>query len=380
MIGKPDVTRVLLLIPTLDRSGAEKQLTLLASGLKRDFSDEFEVEVACLTRGGPYQADLEAAGVPVTVLGKRFRFDPFALRRLKKLVREKQPDILHTWLFAANSYGRLVAGKPGVSGPKVVVSERCVDTWKAGWQLWLDRKQIARTTRMIGNSQAVVDFYRELGVPDEKLVVIRNGIDLLEAPSQEARTALRQELDIAESSKVLGFVGRLAPQKRLKDLLWSFELVGSHDLDVHFVIAGDGPQRSELEHFAKQIRVADRVTFTGHREDAASILALFDIFWLASDFEGQSNSLMEAMAAARPVIVSDIAPNQELVSHEETGLVVPVTDRAEFAKAVVRLLGDDELAKQLGSAARDRMVSEFSIRRMVESHANLYRTVAGTKK
>ena len=375
MIGKPDVTRVLLLIPTLDRSGAEKQLTLLASGLKRDFSDEFEVEVVCLTRGGPYQVELEAAGVPVTILGKRFRFDPFALRRLKKLVREKQPDILHTWLFAANSYGRLVAGKEGVAGPQVVVSERCVDTWKAGWQLWLDRKQIPRTTRMIGNSQAVVDFYRELGVPDEKLVVIRNGIDLPEAPSQEARTALRQELGIAASSKILGFVGRLAPQKRLKDLLWSFELVRSHDLDVHFVIAGDGPQRSELEQFAKQIRVADRVTFTGHRDDAASILALCDIFWLASDFEGQSNSLMEAMAAARPVIVSDIAPNRELVSHEETGLVVPVTDRAEFAKAAVDLLRDEKLATQLGSDARNRMATEFSIRQMVESHVELYRAI-----
>jgi len=228
---------------------------------------------------------------------------------------------------------------------------------------------------MIGNSQAVVDFYRELGVPDEKLVVIRNGIDLPEAPSQEARTALRQELGIAASSKILGFVGRLAPQKRLKDLLWSFELVRSHDLDVHFVIAGDGPQRSELEQFAKQIRVADRVTFTGHRDDAASILALCDIFWLASDFEGQSNSLMEAMAAARPVIVSDIAPNRELVSHEETGLVVPVTDRAEFAKAAVDLLRDEKLATQLGSDARNRMATEFSIRQMVESHVELYRAI-----
>ena len=110
--------------------------------------------------------------------------------------------------------------------------------------------------------------------------------------------------------------------------------------------------------------------------DAASILALCDIFWLASDFEGQSNSLMEAMAAARPVIVSDIASNRELVSHEETGLAVPVTDRAEFAKAAVRLLGDEDLAKQLGSAARDRMAKEFSIRQMVESHAEIYRTVA----
>ena len=379
MIGEPDVTRVLLLIPTLDRSGAEKQLTLLATGLSRDFPDEFEVDVACLTRGGPYQAELEAAGVSVTVLGKRFRFDPFALRRLKKLIQEKRPDILHTWLFAANSYGRLVAGKQGSPGPKVIVSERCVDTWKASWQLWLDRKQIPRTERLIGNSQAVVDFYRKLGVPDEKLLVFRNGIELPTDLSDESLLKLREEFGIAESSKIIGFVGRLAPQKRLKDLLWSFELVCSHDLDVHFVITGDGPQRSELERFAKQIRVHDRVTFTGHRDDAASIVAMCDLFWLASDFEGQSNSLMEAMASARPVIVSDIAPNRELVSHEETGLVVPVTDRAEFAKAAVRLLGDEPLAARLGVAAQEQMANEFSVRQMIESHAELYRTVAGAE-
>ncbi|MBC8289474.1 MAG: glycosyltransferase [Planctomycetes bacterium] len=373
------MTRVLLLIPTLDRSGAEKQLTLLATGLSRDFPDEFEVDVACLTRGGPYQAELEAAGVSVTVLGKRFRFDPFALRRLKKLIQEKRPDILHTWLFAANSYGRLVAGKQGSPGPKVIVSERCVDTWKASWQLWLDRKQIPRTERLIGNSQAVVDFYRKLGVPDEKLLVFRNGIELPTDLSDESLLKLREEFGIAESSKIIGFVGRLAPQKRLKDLLWSFELVCSHDLDVHFVITGDGPQRSELERFAKQIRVHDRVTFTGHRDDAASIVAMCDLFWLASDFEGQSNSLMEAMASARPVIVSDIAPNRELVSHEETGLVVPVTDRAEFAKAAVRLLGDEPLAARLGVAAQEQMANEFSVRQMIESHAELYRTVAGAE-
>lgn len=360
--------RVLLLIPTLDRSGAEKQLTLLATGLPRD---EFDVEVVCLTRGGPYQADLEAAGIPVTVLGKRFRFDPFALRRLKKILREKQPDILHTWLFAANSYGRLVAGRSGQ--PKVIVSERCVDSWKAGWQLWLDRRLIPRTTRMIGNSQSVVDFYRDVGVPAEKLSVIQNGIELPVSASGEELSKLRREFGIAESSQVLGFVGRLAPQKRLKDLLWAFELVRSHDLDVHFVIVGDGPQRNELELFSRQIRVPDRVTFTGHREDASTILTMFDVFWLASDFEGQSNSLMEAMAAARPVIVSDIAPNRELVSHEETGLVVPVTDRAEFAKTALRVLRDADLATQLGSAARGRMISGFSVEKMVEAHADLYR-------
>ncbi|MGZ0166573.1 MAG: glycosyltransferase, partial [Planctomycetales bacterium] len=121
--------KVFLLIPTLDRSGAEKQLTHLAIGLPRD---EFDVEVVALTRGGPYEEQLKAAGIPLTIIGKRWKFDPFALRRLGKLIADKQPDILHTWLFAANAYGRMAVGSNPVS--KVVVSERCVDSWKANWQ------------------------------------------------------------------------------------------------------------------------------------------------------------------------------------------------------------------------------------------------------
>ncbi|MFG0294392.1 MAG: glycosyltransferase, partial [Maioricimonas sp. JB045] len=104
--------RLLLVIPTLDRSGAEKQLTLLARGLPRD---EVSVHVVALTRGGPYADELRAAGVEVTVLGKRMKFDPRALRDLKRLVREERPDVSHSWLFAANAYARFVAG--GADGP-----------------------------------------------------------------------------------------------------------------------------------------------------------------------------------------------------------------------------------------------------------------------
>ena len=274
---------------------------------------------------------------------------------------------------AANSSGRLVVKKTG--GPKVIVSERCVDTWKSGWQLWLDRKLIPQTTHMIGNSQAVSDFYREVGIPREKLSVIRNGIEIPEPPSANDVTELRAELGLSAGSTVFGFVGRLAPQKRLKDLLWAFELVVSHGLNVHFVIVGDGPERSRLETFARQVRVEDRVRFLGHREDASALLPIFDIFWMASEFEGQSNSLMEAMAAARPVIVSDIAPNRELVTNEETGLVVPVTDRAAFAQAALRLQREPDLAAGFGAAARSQMAEDFAVSRMVAAHAELYRRV-----
>lgn len=366
--------KLLLLIPTLDRSGAEKQLTLLAARLPRS---EFSVHVVALTRSGPYAADLAAAGIPVTVLNKRFKCDPFAWLRLRKLLKDLQPDVLHTWLFAANSYGRLAA----CSSPRipVIVSERCVDSWKTGWQLWLDRRLIGRTTRLVGNSQSVADFYRNLGVPSEKLDVIYNGIDLLDYPPG-ARDIARQELGIKPESHVVGFVGRLANQKRLVDLIWAFELIRVMHGEVVFVMIGDGPERQQLEYFAHRLEISDRVKFLGHREDAQRFLPAFDVFWLASDFEGLSNSIMEAMAAGLPVVASDIPPNRELVIPEKTGYLVPIGNRVAYAQLAERLLLDPALARQFGAAGRERIASHFSVEQMVESYSRLYQEVHRTHR
>jgi len=365
------VKRVLLLIPTLDRSGAEKQFTLLATRLPRD---RFQVEAVALTRGGPYADDLRAAGIPLTVIGKRGRFDPFALRHLRKLIRQRQPDILHTWLFAANAYGRLAAG--GHPACRVVVSERCVDSWKAGWQLWLDRRLIPRTTHLVGNSQAVADFYHNLGYPAQHLSVIPNAV--LPAPTSASRTrdSVCQEFGIPPAAKMIGCVGRLAPQKRVSDLIWAFELLSNMNHDVYLLIVGDGPQRAALEQFARAVRIIDRIRFTGHRPDVAALLPHMDVFWLASDFEGQSNSLLEAMSAGRPVVVSDIPPNREVVAHERTGLVVPVGDRVAFTKATDRLFHNPDLATALGASAREHVQSGYSLDRMIAAHVHLYEQLA----
>ena len=359
--------RILYLIPTLDRSGAEKQLAMLATGLPRV---EFDLEVVALTRGGPYAESIREAGIRLTMIGKRWRFDPFALQQLKAVIRDRKPDIVHSWLFAGNAYGRLALGQQ--PRPKIVVSERCVDVWKAGWQLWFDRKLIPRTDWMVANSEPVADFYRGLGFPADRLSVIHNGVSVVD-PAQRMRASMFEEFNIPPGHRVVGYVGRLANQKRLKDLLWAFELLQSLDPDVTFLIVGDGPERESLELFARRIRVDDHVRFTGHRLDASSLLQQFDVFWLASDFEGQSNSLMEAMAHGVPVIVSDIPPNLELVTHDETGLVVPVGDRPEFTKAAARLLAEPETAARLSTAARARMQSDFSVQGMIDAHVELYR-------
>jgi glycosyltransferase involved in cell wall biosynthesis len=361
--------KVLLLIPTLDHSGAEKQFALLATRLPRD---EFDVHAVTLTRGGPYESTIRDAGLRLTSLNKRMKFDPLTLWRLRSLLKAEKPDLLHSWIFAANAYGRLVAGNHET--PKVIVSERCVDSWKSPWQLWLDQKQIARTTRLVGNSQSVAEFYRALGVPGEKLVVIPNGVELPNGPPLDRDRALA-EFAIPPGSRVVGFVGRLARQKRINDIVWAMQILKQLTDRVYLMLIGDGPERNSLSELARHMECDHLVRFVGHRDDAARLIGLFNVFWLASDFEGMSNSIMEAMAAGVPVVASDIPPNRELVVDGQTGFLVKVGDSVGIAQFTDRLLADPALARRLGDAGRERVQSEFSVDRMVSRHADLYREV-----
>jgi glycosyltransferase involved in cell wall biosynthesis len=367
-------TRITLMIPTLDRSGAEKQLVLLATRLPKD---EFDVSTIALTRSGPYASDLSAAGIPLTVIGKRFKCDPFSLLRLRTELKRRQPDILHTWLFAANSYGRLCSG--AIPKTKIVVSERCVDRWKAGWQLWLDRRLIDRTDRLVGNSPSVVEFYRDLGLPPEKLRCVPNGIDIPSQPTPldfaTRRQSLLHELNLPSDAFIAGYVGRLAKQKRVQDLIWSVETLRQIRPRLHLVIVGDGPERDRLESFAADIGCTQHVRFLGHRDDASRWLESFDVFCLASSFEGMSNSVMEAMSMGKPVIASDIPANRDLVIQSETGFLPKLGDTVGFMQFLRSLIDDPALCERLGRCGRERIQTSFSVSQMVESYIKVYRSL-----
>ena len=361
--------RVLEIIPTLDRNGAEKQLTLLAAGLPRD---EFDVHVCALTRGGPLAEPLHAAGVPLTVIGKSWKFDPAAYWRLRRHILQVRPDIVHTWIFAANCYGRQAAFSAGVK--HVLAGERCVDPWKRWHELAIDRHLAKRTQRIVTNSSGVREFYVRHGLPQEKFVVIPNGIAPFAPVEPLSREHLLRELGLSGETRLIGAVGRLWPQKRYKDLIYATELLQNLH-DVHLLIVGDGPQRWRLERYAWQLKLDDRIHFLGERDDVPRLLPHCEVFLLGSDYEGQSNALMEAMLAARPVVASDIPGNRDLVVPGETGFLVPVGDRAEFARRTNVLLNDRELATKLGAAGRQRMLAEFSVEKMVRRYAELYRGV-----
>jgi glycosyltransferase involved in cell wall biosynthesis len=363
--------RLLHVIPTLVRGGAEKQLALLASKLPRD---EFDVHVAVLTHSGPYEEILRQAGIPVTVIGKRWKLDPASYFRLKRHIHRLQPDLVHTWLFAANAYGRQAALAAGVN--RLIAGERCVDPWKSSWQLTIDRHLAKRTARIVTNSSGVKEFYVSRGLPAEKFSVIPNGVEAAVEMSPISREDLLAGLKLPADARLIGAVGRLWPQKRVKDLIWAADLLKTTRDDTHLLIIGDGPQRWRLERYCDLNEVCDRVHFLGERSDVPRILPHLDALWLASEYEGQSNAIMEAMAAGIPVIATDIAGNRDLVVDGTTGYLVPVGDRFEFTRRTHWLLEDAALRERLGASGRDRIFREFTIEQMVGRHAELYRELA----
>jgi len=367
------VLNVLQVIPTLDRSGAEKQMVLLAAGLPRD---RFRVEVAALTRLGPLEADLRGAGIPVTLIGKRLKVDPVALNRLTGLMRERRFDVVQTWIFAANVYGRIAAHRARV--PVILTAEMAVDLWKGRGQLRIDRSLSRWTDRIVGNSNAVVDFYANAGIPRERLTCIPSGIGDEEPPPVDPAT-IRRSFQLDPGCPLVLFVGRLAPQKGVKDLIAAFDLLQHIRPDYRLLIAGDGPLRADLDDLASAFRLNPMVRFLGHRDDVPSLLAAADLLVLPSYYEGLPNVVLEAMRFRKPVVATSAPGTTEVVADGQTGILVPMHQPTALAQAIRVVLDDREMSARYGEAGRARAEAEFRATTMVERFASLYEELAKGK-
>lgn len=360
--------RVALVIPTLDQGGAEKQISLLAQGLSKH---GFETHVIVLTRTGPREQELKQAGIPIHFIGKRWKFDPVAWWRLRQLLKSLKPDVVHTWIFAANAYGRSAAISAGIKA--VGGSERSVDPWKAGWQLAVDRYLVKRAPRMTTNSSGVVDFYQQKGIPSSAFTLIPNAV-LPKPATKSTREEIAAKLGLPTDKRWIVSIGRLWPQKGYKDLLWAAEMIRVAREQTCYIIIGDGPERERLELYRDNIRGASQVYMVGERQDAGEVLAHADLLWNGSLYEGQSNVILEALQAGVPVIASDIPGNRDLIRHRETGMRYALGDVDELMRSTLELLDNPTLAEQLARNGKSFVDQEHSLDRMIDAHAKLYQT------
>ena len=211
---------------------------------------------------------------------------------------------------------------------------------------------------------AVRDYCIGQGISPEKIAVIPSGV-CTAAPPAATRGQILNRLELPESARLIGWAGWLEADRGGKDAIWAADLLKVIRGDVHLLIFGAGPHRERLVRFRDQVEIADKVHFLGDRGDYAEFLPHFDQFWSTRRLPGQSQAVLEALAAGVPVVATDIPGTRELIEHERTGYLVAPGHRAGFARWAEYLLNHSDAARQIATAGRQRMELGFSAEKMV---------------
>ncbi len=361
--------RILLLSTSLGMGGADRQILYLTRAL---LACDYEVRVVSMTPLEEMGRRAVGEGLPVSSLDMtRGRADWQAFQRLVSLLRDWQPHVLTSFMYHANLLGRLAGKWAGV--PIVVTSIRSERNGNASRD-WLMRLTNWMDHCCTTNSREVAASLSKRGLlSTEKVRVIPNGVDVaaLSAPA-DMRGGIRQELGLAPAEFVWLAIGRLLPQKDYPTLLRAFQPLAN--APARLLIAGRGPLLDELQQQARQLGIASQVMFLGVREDIAGLLAAADGFVLSSAWEGMPNVVMEAQAAARPVVATQVGGVPELVEDGKNGLLAPPADPAALSETMRRLMMlSPEQRQQMGLSGRHHVATHYSRAAMAGRWMALYR-------
>lgn len=363
--------RIVHVVESLDLGGLEKVVLGLAA---MQAAQGHQVRIVCLWHLGAL--GLQAAGGPVQIVcvGKRTGFDPGALHRLRRAIRDHLPDVLHTHNAMAHYYA-VAAVLGGL--PKCLLNTRhgMGPDRLAGRGEWFYRQALRATDHAVSVCGAAASRFVEHGMfPAAKSAIVPNGIDLarFRARDPEASQRMKASKGLPPGALVFGTVGRLNETKQQHLLLSALRTLLDDGVDAVVVIAGDGELLPELERQCRETRLLDRVRLLGARSDVEEVLASLDVFVLPSRTEGYSLALVEACAAALPIVASDTGGNGEIVKDGHNGLLVPPGNAQRLAAAMKTLTADPAQRAAFGRAGRAWALQEGSMSRMHERYMALY--------
>jgi glycosyltransferase involved in cell wall biosynthesis len=375
--------RVLRVIARLNVGGPALHVAYLSEGLdRRGFATTL-----VSGRVSPGEASMEYAvrerGVEPLFLRELQRdVSPLAdlrgVARLRSLVRALRPHVVHTHTAKAGTVGRVAALLAGEARPPALVHTfhgHVLAGYFAGARQEvfrrIERALARRTDALVAVSPEVRDQLVELGVAAPgRVEVLRLGLDLDQRVGHEPgdRERVRQELGIAAGRPVVGWVGRMAPIKRVGLLLEATARV-----DCELVLVGDGPERAGLERRAAELGIAGRCRFAGFRKELGPYYACFDVLALSSANEGTPVTLIEGLAAGVPVVATDVGGVPDVVRHGVSGLLAPSGDAAALAGALAELLRDPARRAAMAAAGSADVRSRYGVERLVDDVDRLYR-------
>jgi sugar transferase (PEP-CTERM/EpsH1 system associated) len=377
MIGAVTTARqqrrpILFVNNSMAMGGIETVIVDLVRQLPRD---ELVPYVAVFESGGSLEPVLADVGVPVCDLGKRAGVDFRMVANLRRLLRARGVEVVHSHDFSPWLYTTLaVCSLRGSRIVHVHTEHSPVDY--ARRRYLIERLLGAMTTHVVAVSAHVRNvMVDEIGFTRGRVRLVYNGIDTGRfSPDTSVRDRVRSELGIGDNEIVVGIVGRLVEVKDHVTLLQTFaELVKRQSQALRLMIVGEGPERARIVETARVLGVGDRIALLGERRDVADLLNAMDIYALSSRSEGMNLTLLEAMGCCLPVVATSVGGNVEIVVDGKTGLLVPPARATAFVLALERLIVSSELRRDYGNQGRERVLRNFSHSAMVEAYRALYR-------
>ena len=352
--------------------------TLLLARLKHSDRGKYSQIVYSLTERTPLGQEIEKLGVTVNYLNLNEKLKTkkwFAvIKELYKTFHRQKPDLLETHLF----WSRFLGGAAGrLAGVRRIIGIQQGELYYQGWTYQLAHRLVFLLADKITTCSFALskEIIRQQHIPARKLLVVHNAIEINELIPIRNISDLRRKFNLADNEIVVGSVGTLG-RGVVKGMDYLIRAVGEV-VKIHphikLLIVGDGELKKDLENLARDLGLTEKVIFLGLRRDVPDFLEAIDIFALASPFEPFGIAVIEAMMMKKPVIGSNSGGIPEIVDDNINGLLVPPRNHQAFARAIIRLIENPELRKQLGEAARKKVIEKFSIQEYIKKMEELYK-------
>lgn len=366
----------------LDRAGAE----VLAADLARGLREQFDFVFFCLDGLGPLADELAEDGFIVEALGRTPGIDRAMARQLRQRLAHHRVSLIHAHQYTPFFYSALARGliRRHLLRVPLLFTEhgRHVPDRYSVKRAFANKLLLRPNDRVTAVSQFVKHaLVRNEAIPAKRISIVHNGIAPGPEPTERDRANARERLGIAPDRPVVMQVARFHPVKDHQTALRAWSIVHQQMPEALLVFVGDGPERQPIETLVETLGLQNAVQFTGSVDHARQLIAAADLCMLTSKSEGLSVTLLEAMAAGKPIVATDVGGNPEAVIHGQTGLLVPSGDIEALAQSLLQLLPNAPYtARTLGQAGRKRLLDTFPADRMHRTYAQHYASLTAESR
>ncbi|MBC7900709.1 MAG: glycosyltransferase [Saprospiraceae bacterium] len=366
----------LQLIGSFHQGGSERQAVQLTRLLHED--QNYRIFAATLDKNGVLLGEIEKLGlseIPEFKLTSLYNLNFIRqLRKCVQFIRENEIDIVHTHDFYTNIFGILAARIAGVK--LKIASKRETAQMRSRAQKLIERFVFSMSDAIVANSAAVKQYLTGDGIPQDKIKMIWNGLDLKRLTIREpSRTKICETLclPIDDRIKFITLVANLRHTVKNQSMFLRAARNVLEDFpDAHFVIAGEGELKTDLENLTKELQIEKNMHFVGRCAIIPELLSISYIGVLTSFAEGFSNSILEYMAAGLPVVATRVGGAAEAIVDGETGFLVESDDDKTMAKCLAELLADEDKATRFGEKGRSIVEEKFSLEGQLRKTLELY--------